>query len=534
MLRFIVAPAVALFPGVAAAAVIPATPDDDVEALISMLEPGDTLQLAAGTYTSLTIGPIAGTLQDWITITGPESGDPAIVRGVPVWLDGPSYVEVKNLNVDLDGACAFGIRTTDTPLHHVLIENNTVYGFATDCGGGNEQQLDGIAIQSEYSYRITIRGNTILEAGTGMYLGLSEGQAPFIGGIIENNLVLNPIGYCAQVKHQNPYNPPDFVDPGPHRTIFRHNVFIKDDRPSPHGARPNLLVSGFPESGPGSEDHYEIYGNFLFHNPNESLFQGAGRMYIHDNVFVDVSGAAMLLTPHQGKDVRLAHIYNNTIFGGARGISINGSLDQGGSIVGNVVLAGDPISTGGLATSDNIVGTVGDGAQYFAEAMMELGTVDVFPRPGQLQGPALDLSAFSANVDYDLDYNGNPKGDASFRGAYAGEGENPGCPLEAELKDCVAGSGGTGGSTGDGSGSSGETSGTTPPGTTDPSGGPDTGGTSGLDSSGTSGATAPFPPEEDDDTGADGCNCRADPGRASAALLLLALVGGLRRRGRPS
>ncbi len=82
---------------------------------------------------------------------------------------------------------------------------------------------------------------------------------------------------------------------GPQRTIIRQNVFIKNDAPSPDGDRPNLLVDGFPDAGEGSQDLYEIYGNLFLHNPRESLLQASGRVSIHDNLFVDVTGTAILL-----------------------------------------------------------------------------------------------------------------------------------------------------------------------------------------------------------------------------------------------
>jgi hypothetical protein len=44
----------------------------------------------------------------------------------------------------------------------------------------------------------------VIGAGTGMYFGNSDGNHPFWGGLIENNLIMNTIGYNLQIKHQNP------------------------------------------------------------------------------------------------------------------------------------------------------------------------------------------------------------------------------------------------------------------------------------------------------------------------------------------
>ena len=120
-----------------------------------------------------------------------------------------------------------------------------------------------------------------------MYLGNSDGNEPFVHGIIEYNLIRDPIGYCMQIKHQNPRPNIEALPREPSTTIIRYNVFIKGDRPSPDGNRPNLLVDGFPDDGPGFQDRYQVYGNVLFHNPHESLFQATGRVSVHDNVFAD-------------------------------------------------------------------------------------------------------------------------------------------------------------------------------------------------------------------------------------------------------
>ena len=66
-------------------------------------------------------------------------------------------------------------------------------------------------------------------------------------------------------------------------------MFIKNDRPSPDGDRPNVLVGAFPATGTGSLNMYEIYGNLFLHNHREALFQGSGRFTLHDNLFVDGS-----------------------------------------------------------------------------------------------------------------------------------------------------------------------------------------------------------------------------------------------------
>jgi hypothetical protein len=51
-----------------------------------------------------------------------------------------------------------------------------------------------------------------------------------------------------------------------------------------------------------------------------------------------------------------------------------------------------------------------------------------------VKGSPLDLSPFAGELDFDRDFNGTSKGADYFRGAYAGEGANPGWRLRAQLK----------------------------------------------------------------------------------------------------
>src|SRR4051812_33006427 len=60
------------------AATINANPSN-YQGLVSGLKPGDTLNLAAGTYPRLFLSGINGAPSAWITIQGPGSGSPAMI-----------------------------------------------------------------------------------------------------------------------------------------------------------------------------------------------------------------------------------------------------------------------------------------------------------------------------------------------------------------------------------------------------------------------------------------------------------------------
>jgi hypothetical protein len=67
-----------------------------------------------------------------------------------------------------------------------------------------------------------------------------------------------------------------------------------------------------------------------------------------------------------------------------------------------------------------------------------LGEMDFYPLPDRCQGSSLDLSAFSDDTEHDRDFNSASKGGFTFRGAYAGEGTNPGWQIDAGNKGTPA------------------------------------------------------------------------------------------------
>jgi hypothetical protein len=400
------------------------------QTLLGSLGPGDTLRLAAGQYVRLTLQGLHGTPSAWITITGPTSGAPAVIQSESccntVQLYDCSYLAIKSLTVDGMGLDVDGINSKGYVSHDILIEGCRLVRF------DNYQGTIGISTK-EMVWNWTIRNNTIVTPGTGMYLGNSGGDAPFINGVIEGNYIVNPIGYCMEIKHQLPYAAVPGMPAGPNRTIIRNNVFIKDDRPSDAGDRPNLLVGPFPTSGPGTNDLYEIYGNLLYNNPRESLFQGSGRMTIHDNLLVAPGPgfAALYLTDHNG-ELSYATVYNNTIYGTGSGIMFATPPRTYGLVTGNLVFSDAPLVTCGTCTGitirDNVTASVASAPLYVNQPSTTLGAMDFYPRSdcGTCAGSPLDLSPVTGDRDYNFDFNGTSKGAFTYRGAYAGSGANPG------------------------------------------------------------------------------------------------------------
>jgi hypothetical protein len=323
--------------------------------MIGGLVPGDTVVLAAGEYPRLTIANLAGAPGRCITITGPTGDRPAVIFGQignrTVEIIDSSYVVVSNLVIDGRGLPgADGIKALASPhpaTHHIVLDGNLIIG------AGATQQTDGITTKTP-TWNWVIRRNTILSAGTALYLGDSDGTAPFIAGLIENNLVVDPIGYGMQIKYQIARPTLPGMPEGPQATIIRNNVFKKSGRPSPDGNRPNLLVGGFPEKGAGSNDLYQIYGNLLIDNPREALFQGSGRIIFHDNVLIGGEPAAAVFRDHD-LPLKLAEVFDNKIYSPHTGIEFDSPARQGQSVFGNVIFAETPIAGSGHGESGNIV-----------------------------------------------------------------------------------------------------------------------------------------------------------------------------------
>jgi hypothetical protein len=406
----------------------------DYLAALRTLRAGDTLWLEPGRYGVLDDGRdtaqppglplfgLHGTAEAPIVISGPESGPWPVFLGRATHntlrLADASHIVVRHLEIDNRGLGVQGV-ASQGPTHDITLENLYIRGV------GDHQATVAIAANGATSWNWVVRCNRIEGAGTGMYFGNSDGRHPFVAGLVERNVVLDTIGYNVEVKHQRPW---DAVLPGMPtgrtRTVIRHNVFAKRSAfVSDAGARPNLLVGSPPAAGPGSENGFEIYGNFFYENPTEALFQGEGNIAFHDNLLVNTGGTAIRVQRHNG-DVRRVDIYANTIVARDEGIVVTGG--QPGSVqrvAGNAVFAATPISVAGAdaQAAANVVASAASAASYLKRPTAPLGELDLRPLPGRLVGDAPDVQAWTGHVDWERDFDGAPKNWA-VRGAYSGDG----------------------------------------------------------------------------------------------------------------
>jgi hypothetical protein len=371
----------------------------DYREYLPRLVAGDRLLLRAGDYSrGLPLQGLNGEPGRPIIIAGPATEPRArfIARSGAntVSLVDVRHVSVRNLELDgrnlpVDAVKAEGHARY---AHFVTLENLYIHDHAAS------QQNVGISSKCP-AFGWVLRGNRIERVGTGMYLGNSDGSAPFVAGLIEHNRISDTLGYNLQIKHQKP-RPADLPEAeSQHDTIIRHNVFSKADAGPPSAlARPNVLVGHMPLAGPGMSDRTLIYANLFWQNPSEALFQGEGNLAIYNNLFVNAQGHAVHIQPHN--DVpRQVDIFHNTVLASGHGIRI---LRREGMapawpqrVLRNLVFAAQPIDGG--ERSDNLTGTFDAAARFLKKPFAEFDQLDLGPRTpldGEITPAALGLAAY--------------------------------------------------------------------------------------------------------------------------------------------
>lgn len=393
------------------------------------LKPGQTLVLDAGSYDDgLPIINLNGEKDRPIVIRGPAEGKRAIILARPdnntANIEQSSYVVIQNLVFDGQGHSVDAIKAKREGkyAHHITIENTIIRGH-----DGSQSNV-GISTKCP-AWGWVVRGNIVEGTGTGMYFGDSDGSAPFIGGLIEHNVVVNSIGYNLQVKHQNPRPQLAGMPQEASATIIRDNVFSKAEGSStePNMARPNVLVGHSPLSGPGSEDVYLIYGNLFYQNPSERLLQGEGNVALYNNLFINTMGDAISFQRHHALP-RKVSVFHNTVLSADTGIAIHAAdIAHQQKVFENAVFAPTPLIGG--TQQGNVASALTDVGNYLVAPEGKLGELDLSPKPGKLKGKKITFDFERANVDF----NGAPRS-TPIRGAYSHEGKNPGWTPALERK----------------------------------------------------------------------------------------------------
>jgi len=402
--------------------VLDAAPDS-YRQILRTLRPGDTLRLAPGLYQQgLPLHHLHGAADRPITITGPEAGPPAIFIAhagrITVSLIDSSHLRLRHLRLDGGGARTHGLVAEGRGryAHHITLEHLHISGFDA------AQGFSAISTKAP-AWGWIIRDNVISGVGTGMYLGDSDGGAPFVAGLIEGNRIENTLGYNLQIKHQRERPAVPGLPTTPQRTLIRHNLFSKLTGAAGEGmARPNLLLGHWPLEGPGQDDLYLVYGNRFFHNPTERLFQAEGHVAVYNNLFVNGFGEAVSFQAHNDRPRRIL-CFNNTILGRGPALRLAGADPRFAQRVdGNAIFAEQPAAVARLG--DNFVASLERAESLLRAPFAPLETVDLSPVAGALGRTTPGIGPATGLPDADRDFSGRPRTEPR----YGAHGHAPGGP----------------------------------------------------------------------------------------------------------
>ncbi len=415
------------------AATFDGTPDN-YRKLLKQLKAGDTLELQPGSYNwGLPIHWMVGEVGKPIVITGKKGLQrPLFIARSghnTISIVNSAHIHLKDLELDGLGLPVDGVKAEGHShwAHHIVLENLLIRGH------GNNQQTVGISTKCP-AWSWTIRNSVIVGAGTGIYLGDSNGGKPFIDGLIEHNLIIDSTGYNLQIKHQLAQPAIPGLPPGGKSTIIRHNVFSKSKASTEEGmARPNVLLGHWPLHGPGEGDIYQVYGNLFYDNPSEALFQGEGNIGLYSNLFVNPHGDAVNIQPHN--DVpRRVDIFSNTVVAAGAGITIRRRENDNRftpRVTANAVFA-SPALVGGVQRA-NLSRLYEVAGEYLVSPYGDLNLLNLFPKIDISVDAIPDFSQIARYLDWNRDFNGNVRNER-YLGAYRGEGENLGWHLRMERK----------------------------------------------------------------------------------------------------
>ncbi|MGH8763708.1 MAG: hypothetical protein ACREUR_10855 [Nitrosospira sp.] len=414
-----------------------ANPDTYLEKL-RILGPGSSLQLMPGEYKhGLPIRYLHGTVQAPITISGPDKEPRAVFVArsghSTISIINSSYIAIRNLDLDGRNLPVDGVKCEGHAdwAHHITLDGLSVRGH------GNNQQTVAISTKCP-AWDWIIRNNVIKAAGTGLYLGNSDGRAPFIAGLIEHNLIVDTLGYNLQIKHQQPRPALPEMPQERSATIIRHNVFSKANQGSSQKmARPNVLVGHWPLAGPGADDRYLVYGNFFYQNPHESLFQGEGNIALYNNLFVNHFGDAIRLQPHNDT-TRAISVFCNTVIANGSGIAfVRREHDQAYPqfATANIVFARLPVH--GISSGENLTGEWDEAQKYLARPFAPLGEMSLVPAGKEMQAYPEESMRLDLYPEVDLDFDGALHVTGRM-GAYALDRDKPSWLPVLEIKPTSA------------------------------------------------------------------------------------------------
>jgi hypothetical protein len=487
-----------MLPASALAEIIEVGPNDDVEAAINALQPGDELVLEGGTYTlsERFSFDIAGTESAPIIIRAKAGERPHLHRPNAdqniIDIDGAEHVVIRG--IEFSGGSA-GVRISGA--RFLTIEGCEIHDTGDVALRAND---GGVTYES-----LRILGNHIHHTnhtGEGMYLGCNDNGCRVQNSLIEGNYVHH--------TNQPSVSQGDGIElkEGSFGNTIRDNVIHDTNYP---------CILAYSTVGNGPQNVIER--NVMW-GCGDHAIQCAADATIRNNIILGSNADGIAMQPHQaGSPSNLVVVHNTVLHPANSAITLRGTS---GSVViaNNAVYAqsGNAIfASGGDTSGVTMAGNVGQGGvSGLPEGGLAQGDlaadfvdghyggappIDVFPAVGS----ALIEAGDSAHAVED-DFNGTARQGTLDVGAYRFHPDgNPGWPIGEgfkELPEPGGDDGGTGTDAGDGD-----------------TGGGTSGADTGSDGSGDGGSS-----EE-----GDGCGCRSQGTVAATPWWMVLVLGRFRR-----
>ena len=162
-----------------------------------------------------------------------------------------------------------------------------------------------------------IRSNQILGAGSGLYLGDSDGTQPFLAGLIEHNLIKDTIGYNMEIKHQISLPSVSPLSGGPPRPSSATTFSSRTTSPAPSAIAPHLLAGEFPSLVQDGGACTRLW-QYFFHNHSQACSRGPPA-FLFTRWFLSTGRTRIRLGVHRSQNGPLKGRYASTTPSTARG-----------------------------------------------------------------------------------------------------------------------------------------------------------------------------------------------------------------------
>lgn len=412
--------------GTSIAATLEISPGDDFEQAVESLQPGDTLIVHAGDYSTsgrISVG-VQGTAASPVVIKGADGEAPPHIRRPAsaaaqntINIEGARNLTLSRLEISSNGGD--GVNLNGNPAF-ITIDQLDIHDI--DVGVNFRSSMDNITVRRTHIYRTG--GGDGGGTGEGMYVGCNDATCIVRNSLIENNWI-----HDTRVSTQG-----DGIEIklGSHSNIIRDNVIYNTGYPC-------ILLYG---TAPNPVNLVE--GNVLW-GCGDSGIQAAADAVIRNNIIIESPGSnGFNSQPHQAAVPQNLQFVHNTIVGGSPCVRLSNWSGRPGLVFANnaIYCDSDDFAIAGLS-GVTVAGNVFVPAtssfpssgyrvgQSTALDLVNLAGRDVYPTAGSRLIDA-GVAAHAAAVDF----NGQPRGATPDAGAYErSSATNPGWAVGPGFKN---------------------------------------------------------------------------------------------------